>query len=54
VARPGAEIDTRVNPFVVPSDQRFGTGPAGGHPLFDFHNSDFWAQGVNFGVTLRF
>lgn len=54
VVRPGAQIDSRVNPFAVPSDQSFGTGPAGGHPVFGFHNSDFWAQGVNFGVTLRF
>jgi hypothetical protein len=54
VVRPGDEIDPRVNPFVVPSDQRFGAGPSGGHPVFSFHDSDFWAQGINFGVSLRF
>jgi hypothetical protein len=54
VARPGAQIDPRVNPFVVPSDQNFGTGPTAGHPLFGLRTSDFWAQGINFGVTLRF
>ena len=45
---------TRVSPFVVPTDQNFGGGPATGHPAFGFHSSDFWAQGVNVGMTLRF
>jgi hypothetical protein len=54
VLRPGAQIDTRVSPFVVPTDQNFGGGTPSGHPAFAFKNSDFWAQGVNFGVTLRF
>jgi len=54
VARPGAQIDPRVNPFAVPTDQDFGGGPATGHPLFSLHTRDFWAQGLNFGVTLRF
>jgi hypothetical protein len=54
VVRPGAQIDPRVNPFAVPSDSSFGQGPVGGHPVFVLHQSDFWAQGLNFGVTLRF
>jgi hypothetical protein len=54
VVRPGAQIDTRVSPFIVPTDQNFGGGTPSGHPAFTFKNSDFWAQGVNFGVTLRF
>jgi hypothetical protein len=54
VVRPGAQIDSRINPVNVPTDQNFGQGAAGGHPLFDFHTSDFWAQGFNFGVELRF
>ncbi len=54
VVRPGAQIDPRVNPFVVPTDQNFGGGPSTGHPAFVFHSSDFWAQGLNVGLTLRF
>ncbi|HKI33066.1 MAG TPA: BBP7 family outer membrane beta-barrel protein [Gemmataceae bacterium] len=54
VVRPGAQIDSRVSPFRVPTDQDFGTAPGSGHPAFGFHSSDFWAQGLNFGITLRF
>jgi len=50
VARPGAQIDTVINT----SQQSGGTlsGPA--RPQFAFHGSDFWAQGVNFGLELRY
>jgi hypothetical protein len=55
VVRPGAEIDPRLNPLLVPTDQAFGlAGPPSAHPVFGFHSSDFWAQGLNFGLTLRF
>jgi Putative beta barrel porin-7 (BBP7) len=54
VARPGAQIDRRVSPFAVPTDQNFGMGSASGHPAFGFQSSDFWAQGLNFGVAVRF
>ncbi len=54
VARPGSQIDRRVSPFLVPTDQDFGTAAASGHPAFAFHGSDFWAQGLNFGLELRF
>jgi hypothetical protein len=41
--------------LLVPTDQAFGlAGPPSAHPVFGFHSSDFWAQGLNFGLTLRF
>jgi hypothetical protein len=51
VARPGEQVDLRVNTSQPP------LGPAlVGQPLpaFSFRSSDFWAQGVNFGVEFRF
>src|SRR5262249_61747030 len=50
VARPGGQIDTVLN-----TTQQSGgtlTGPA--RPAFAFHNSDFWAHGLNFGLELRY
>jgi hypothetical protein len=56
VVRPGDQIDRGINPTQSAS---FGgtpptplVGPA--RPAFQFHDSDFWAQGLNFGVTFRF
>jgi len=55
VERPGDAIDLRVNSTRVPTASFFGIAPSGPlAPLFSFHNSDFWAQGVNVGVQLRF
>jgi hypothetical protein len=55
VARPGTTIDQHINPSQVPglvgSPLKL-TGPAA--PLFSFSRSDFWAQGINFGLSLRF
>jgi hypothetical protein len=47
VLRAGDQVDTRVNPFLVA-----GVGPA--NPPFAFHGTDFWAQGVNFGLEFRY
>lgn len=50
VTRPGDVIDLVVNPTQLPP----GTlnGPA--RPAFGWRDSDFWAQGVNFGAELRY
>jgi hypothetical protein len=50
VARPGNLID----PVLNTTQQSGGTltGPA--RPAFAFHNTDFWAHGVNFGLELRY
>jgi hypothetical protein len=55
VARPGTAIDHRINTTQAP----FQGGAAGalvGPPLpaFSFHRSDFWAQGINFGLQFSF
>jgi hypothetical protein len=54
VARPGDQIDRRVNLLQVPSSFAFGplTGPKQPVPLLN--DSRFWAQGVNFGLAFRF
>jgi hypothetical protein len=54
VARPGALIDRVVNPSQIPSGSAAPvlTGPA--RPGFAFHNSDFWAQGINLGLEFRY
>jgi hypothetical protein len=51
VARPGALIDRSINPALLglPSSN---AGVA--RPLFVFNESDFWAQGVNLSMEIRF
>ena len=54
VVRPGNQIDPVVNPTQLPL-----TRPAGGligaaRPTPFLERTDFWAQGVNFGVEFRF
>jgi hypothetical protein len=55
VARPGDQIDLTVNTSQVP---RFngGTGTLVGpaRPAFTFHDTDFWAQGVNVGLEIKY
>lgn len=54
VVRPGNQIDPVVNLTQVPIHPSYGplVGPARPAPLFQ--TTDFWAQGVNLGVELRF
>lgn len=47
VVRPGDQIDPVVNTLF-----RLGVGPARPAPLFN--HTDYWAQGMNFGLTLRY
>ena len=49
VVRPGNQIDQAVNPNLIPPS--IPGGPS--RPTFDFHGSDFWAQGINFGLDIR-
>jgi hypothetical protein len=53
VARPGAQIDTGVNPSQIPSDSGFGLGGGPNRPLFAFHDEVFWVQNVFVGVEFR-
>jgi hypothetical protein len=53
VARPGDQIDRTVEPALIPTDPRFGTA-FGTRPAFPFRNTDYWAQGLEVGLTFRF
>jgi Putative beta barrel porin-7 (BBP7) len=53
VVRPADQLDRVVNPSQVPAFGGLGlSGPARPAPIFQ--TSDFWAQGINFGLDLRF
>ena len=55
VARPGEQIDRVINPTQAPSiTGSFPalTGPA--RPTLAVTDTDYWAQGVNFGLELKF
>jgi hypothetical protein len=52
VVRPGNQIDLVVNPNAVPPPVGPPFIPA--RPAFEFHGSDFWAQGLTLIVELRF
>jgi hypothetical protein len=54
VARPGDQIDRGVNVNGVPASRTFGGPAVPARPAFAFRGSDFWAQGVNFGLELRY
>jgi hypothetical protein len=50
VVRSGDTIDRGVNPSFLPPTAGVGDP----RPAFNFRDSDFWAQGLNFGLELRF
>jgi hypothetical protein len=51
VARAGDQIDLNVNSTYLPNSPVPHAGPVA--PVFAFHESDFWAQGLNFGLDYR-
>jgi hypothetical protein len=54
VVRPGDQIDNRVNPTKVPTFAAFGGAGGGPNPLPFFSTTDYWIQGVSFGVEIKF
>jgi hypothetical protein len=52
VVRAGSQIDTRVNPNLLPPIAGPATGPL--QPAAIFHGTSFWAQGISLGLVLRF
>jgi hypothetical protein len=65
VARPGDQIDPVLNSKLIPTGGLIATNTNGvpgaflpgqeqGRPYFVFHDSAFWAQGLNFGVEFRY
>lgn len=49
VARPGSAIDFNTTTPIIGDPPSSPTNPA-----FAFHSDDFWAQGINLGVTWRY
>jgi hypothetical protein len=55
VARPGNLIDRSINRTLLPSSQTFNPAiPGPAKPGFTWSGTDFWAQGINVGLSLRF
>ena len=53
VARPGDQIDPVVNPFLPPI-QDDGARVGAARPAVPLDSTDFWAQGVTFGLQLKY
>jgi hypothetical protein len=52
VVRPGDEVDRVVNVTQLPSSPVPFSGPA--RPAFSWNDTNFWAQGFNLGVEMRY
>ena len=52
VVRAAEQIDMSINPTYIPGQEDPPSGEA--RPAFAFHDSDFWAQGLNAGLEWRF
>jgi hypothetical protein len=54
VVRPGDQIDRAINPHQVPIDQDFGLPGGPNRPAPELRATQFWAQGINFGLEFTF
>ena len=54
VVRPGNQINRNINVSHVPTSDLFNSGDDPRQPAPLFHRSDFWAQGLAFGVELKY
>ncbi len=54
VVRPGDQIDSNVNPNLVPTSMTFGAAGGPSRPAFSFRQTDFFAHGANFGLEFRY
>jgi hypothetical protein len=52
VARAGDQIDTTINPTLIPPPTNQQAGQI--RPIVNFHSTAFWAQGVDLGLELDF
>ena len=50
VARPGQQVDRQINPTQIPPGPLVGVAS----PKFEFASTDFWTQGLQFGLLYRF
>ncbi len=54
VARPGSQVNTVINPALVPSSPGFGSPSGGNQPRVLTKQDDFYVHGVRFMVEFRF
>jgi hypothetical protein len=56
VARPGDQIDRVINPNQSPAigGNFSGIPSSPAHPVLNVRDTDFWAQGLNFSLDLRY
>ncbi len=54
VLRPGDQIDTTLNPNLIPTSNTAGVAGGPSRPAFVPHDAGFWAQGLNVGLELRY
>jgi hypothetical protein len=52
--RPGDQIDRVLNPNQIPFNGSTGGLVGAPRPAFNFHDTDFWAQGIRFGLEFRY
>ncbi len=52
VARPGDQIDRSIDPAALPTSR--APGVKSNRPAFSLQDTDFWAQGLTFGLELTF
>jgi hypothetical protein len=53
VVRPGDQVDTSVNPDLVPTSATFGATGGPARPAFSFRSTDFFAHGAHVGMEIR-
>lgn len=53
VIRPGSQISNAVNPAAVPVDPVYGSSPIT-RTAPQFLRTDFWAEGITFGIDFRY
>jgi hypothetical protein len=54
VARPGAQIDPVISLPHLPTATEYGGVPYAARPGVPFIQTDYWAMGGNFGITVRY
>jgi len=54
VARPGDQVDTAVNPNLVPTSATYNQVGGPNRPALNFRSTDFFAHGANFGLEFHY
>lgn len=55
VVRPGRQIDSAVDPSLIPTDLNYGAATGtGGRPAFTFNNENVWLHTLSLGVAVQY